>query len=69
MQQDINLQGQRSLFSSEGSGGLENERFRRKFLEESRGILPKIFKSRGSEMVFLTLHGAVLKKMNLMDEL
>jgi len=58
MQQDMNSQGRRSLFLSEGrgdgGGGLENERCLRKFVEGSRGILPpeKHFKSRGSEMVF-----------------
>jgi len=52
MQQDMNSPGRGR--GAEG-GGLENERCRCKFAEGSRGILPKKhFKSRGSEMVFLT---------------
>lgn len=38
-----------------GGGGLENQHWRRDFGEGSGGIIPqKIFKSRGSEMVFIT---------------
>jgi len=66
MQQDMNSQGRRSLFSSEGrgvggGGGLENERCQCKFVEGSRGIL--------GNGIFDILHGVVLKKINLVGEL
>jgi len=62
MQQDMNSQVWRSLFTSGGGGGrgLENKQGQYKFVDGSRGLLlphpppPKKFKSRGSEMVFLT---------------
>ena len=50
------IKGRKGGRGEEVVGLLENERCRRKFVEGSRGTLPpkNLFKSRGSEMVFLT---------------
>jgi len=70
MQQDINSQRRGTFFSSWGGGdrGLENERCWRKFVEESRGILPQKYLNLGIG-IFNILHGVVLMKTNLVDEL